>query len=133
MKQSLLLIAIASSLVFTPSCKDVDASDTPSQEMLRDSLFRNYPTIASISLGVEGRSDLTVTIGDPVLYAASDDKKKKEADEIGHMALRIFGKDNFLEKGKLVISKDQKNKKIDPPDGITIPIDIEGMKKAGKQ
>jgi hypothetical protein len=46
--------------------------------------------------------------------------------------VRICGKDNFLESGSLIVTADIHNTSEAPADGIKVPIDFAGLKKAAQ-
>jgi len=129
MKKIFIPFIIASAAAFS-SCQD-ETSYTPQIEQMRDSLFHNYPTtVASITIKVEDKTDLKVVLGGQTLYAKAAENKAKMAEEVGYMAARIFGKDSYLRTGSLIITKDERNVAVAPPDGIATPIDLEGIKKS---
>ena len=85
--------------------------------------------MASITIKVADKTQLKVVLGGASLYATDAAKKQQMAGELGQMALRIFGKDSYLKTGTLVITKDEQNSSESPADGVSTPIDIEGLKK----
>ena len=129
MKRVFSIVIVAAALFAIPSCKEVVETDRPQMQALSDSIFHTYNTVGSVYIVPDDRSHLKVVLGDAQLYKAGDDKKKMVAEEIGRMAIFIFGKDNYLHDGKLIITKDLKNHSGEPADGIAVPIDITGLKK----
>lgn len=123
--KSLFFVVIAGIFAVTMlGCKD-DASYMPQIEQMKDSVFNTYPTVGAITIKVENRSFLKVVLGDANLYKAGPEVKQKEANELGLMASRIFGKGNELRTGTLIVTKDVKNSSEQPADGIATPINIE--------
>jgi hypothetical protein len=49
---------------------------------------------------------------------------------MGAMANRIFGKNNKLEHGKIVVTKNETNHEAQPSDGLTSQMDFTSIKKA---
>jgi hypothetical protein len=116
-------------IVAASSCKDED-TDMAHMTQLQDSINTHYPTAQGIHINPEDRENLIVVLGDLTLYPASADVKQREATDIGKMAVSIFGKDSYLRKGKLVVTKDIHNTSNEPADGITVNINIDSLKKA---
>jgi hypothetical protein len=130
MKKLLPLVFIA--FVATMfSCKDRTENDGKTL-IIQDSLINIFPTWQALKIKVsEDRSQMDVIIGDATFYNASPEVKNQKAMELGKMVLRIYGKDSYLEKGRLVVTKDIHNNSETPADGIAIPINFAEMKKAG--
>lgn len=130
MKETSLILLILIAALAVPSCKNMEeGTDMVQIQQLKDTVFKSYPTVASIFVDVAERKDLVVVLGDAKLYKMPIDAQQHEANEIGILTLRLFGKDNSLEKGKLIVTKDLKNSKENPDDGIIIPINIDSLKK----
>jgi hypothetical protein len=72
---------------------------------------------------------MTIIVGDLKFYAASPEEKAQKAEELGKMIMRIYGKGNYLKEGTLIVTKDIRNESEAPADGISTPIDFEGLKK----
>lgn len=142
-----VMVAIS---VLTSSCGDVDEANMRHIEAMRDTIFKTFPTVASITIRVEDAENLHVTLGDAHLYAASDNAKKKEANKIGRMALGIFGKKepqkgndfmamlrrrifgggNMLQNGKLTITKNEHTEEEYPADGISVDINLDSLRQS---
>jgi|GEM_PF-1137544 len=130
MKSIIIIALLAVTIGFAIGCKNMEeGSDMAGIQQMKDSVFAQYPNVASIYVDVKERTDLVVVFGDAVLYQASDEKKTQIANSVGMMALRLFGKDNQLEKGRLIITKDAKNSTENPTDGIVEKINIDSLKK----
>jgi hypothetical protein len=118
---SLVLLSVMS------ACQD-EASYMPQIEQMKDSIFNAYPTVGAITIKVEDKTNLKVVLGDERLYGAAAEARQKEANELGLMAIRIFGKDSHLRAGALIVTKDMKNNSEKPADGIVTPINIDSLK-----
>ena len=126
----LVFVVLAALSVF--SCKD-DESDAVQMTQLKDSIFAAYPTtVACVNMHVAGKTDLNIVLGGAELYKSAAAKKEQMANEIGLMALRIFGKDSYLKNGKLTLTKDERNTSENPADGISANIDLERLKASAK-
>ncbi len=111
------------------ACGDRTANDGKTN-IIRDSMVNLLPNYRAVHINVsEDRSELTVVVADTKFYPASAEERSKKAEELGKMILRIYGKDNYLQKGSLVLTKDINNTSDAPADGIKTPIDFEGLKK----
>jgi len=130
MKELSLTVFILTAIIAFSSCNDED-TDMAHMTQLQDSINRYYPTAEAIHINPEDRENLIVVLGDTRLYAAPEDVKQHEATDIGRMAIGIWGKDGYLKKGKLVVTKDTHNTSNEPADGITVGINIDSLKKAG--
>lgn len=127
--KKLILPALLGLIVAVSSCKD-EALYTQEMNNMRDSIFQAYPTtVASISMQVEDKTRLKVVLGGNNLYASANEKKEQMANDLGAMAVRIFGKDSYLKTGILIITKDERNTSLTPADGVSANMDIEAMKK----
>jgi hypothetical protein len=90
-----------------------------------------FPTFRALHIDLnEDWTEITVVIGDPNFYGASAEEKNKKAEELGKMIVRIYGTENYLDKGTLVVTKDVNNTSNTPADGISVPIDLKALKKA---
>jgi len=128
MKKLLVFIFIGL-IAALPSCKEMNDNDGKTQ-IVQDSLINVFPTWQALKIKVDdNRTQMNVIIGDATFYNASADVKNQKAVELGKMILRIYGKDNYLEKGNLVVTKDIHNTSETPADGISIPINFTEMKK----
>ncbi|MCD6011946.1 MAG: hypothetical protein K0Q79_1808 [Flavipsychrobacter sp.] len=132
MKNILSLCASVVLFTFLFSCKDVPdlRGRTP---ILNDSIRTTnmFPTFRALHIDLnEDWTEITVVIGDPNFYGASAEEKNKKAEELGKMIVRIYGTENYLDKGTLVVTKDVNNTSNTPADGISVPIDLKALKKA---
>ena len=123
-----VLITLSLSTVML-SCKEVSDNDGKTL-IIQDSLNKVLPTWQALKIKVEDdRKQMTIIVGDAQFYASSADVKSKKADDLGKMVLRIYGKENYLEKGNLIVTKDIHNTSESPVDGINTPIDFTALKK----
>ncbi len=129
MKYLLAVLVIAGTLITAPSCKEMNDNDGKTQ-VVQDSLINILPTWQALNIEVSNdRSQMDLVVGDASFYKASDEVKKQKALDLGRMILRIYGPNNYLEKGTLTVTRDVHNKSNAPADGIKVPIDIAALKK----
>ena len=129
MKKLFLPIAIIAVIGVVSSCKD-ETSYMPQEAQMKDSIFKAYPTtVASIWIHVTDKTQIDIVLGGRKLYATGAAQKQQMANELGFMALRIFGKDSYLKTGKLVITKDEQNSVDNPADGISTNINLDSLTK----
>lgn len=126
-----LLAAAAIGALLCSSCKEeADANDGKTL-VIQDSLSTVLPTWQALKVKLENKSHMNVIVGDAKLYTATPEEKAKKAEELGKMILRIYGKNNLLEDGNLVVTKNVRNQSETPEDGISTPIPFAELKKAG--
>lgn len=129
MKKTLCLGLLALFFFAMFSCKEVN--NAGKSRILEDSMVKVFPAYQSLHIELNSdETEITVVVGDQQFYPASAEEKSKKADELGRMIVRIYGKENYLNKGTLIATKDPRNTSIAPSDGIATPMDIEGLKKA---
>lgn len=126
------IIAALSLYIGASSCKDAESSNMKYIEQMKDSVFHNYAHVASVTIEVKEGSLLNITLGDAALYKGTDADRQKTANELGMMALRIFPKDNTLDKGRMIVSDDEKNVLTDESKGKTTAINLDSLRKSGK-
>lgn len=131
------VIAILFSVAFMSSCaiKEQKRIDMTQVTQIEDSIPNIVPGVRSIHT-IQKDDDLSkviIIVGAPSFYGAADDKKQQAAVNTGRMLLHVLGSDASITSAMLVITKkDQDAGTQVPPDGISLPIDIEAMKKTGK-
>jgi hypothetical protein len=128
--RSVFLSLLAVVLVFSMHSCDRIGDISGKSQIVKDSLVNIFPTwqSAKITIG-DNNTSMSVVIGDATFYNAPDDVKKAKAVELGKMVLRICGKENFLEKGELIVTADIRNISASPTDGKVVPIDFTALKK----
>jgi len=129
MKLKAICIAAAVIPIFLmASCQD-ETSYMPQISQMKDSIFKAYPTtVASITIKVEDKTRLNVVLGGAELYKQPADKRQQMGNDLGLMAIRIFGKDSYLKIGKLMVTADERNSSEAPADAITSDINIDSLK-----
>lgn len=133
MKKLLIAFLFAGAIASMNACKEAP-DNSGKTTVIEDSLNTVLPTWNALHIKVsEDNRDMNIIIGDPVFYSASPEAKAQKTGELAKMILRIYGPNNELEKGTLVVTKDIHNKGEQPKDGITIPIDFAALKKAEGQ
>lgn len=127
MKAILSVIAVV--FMFTLySCNEMDVDGK--SRVVQDSLANIFPRWQALKIKIgDNNTTMLIVMGDATFYNASKEEQARKAEELGRMILRIFGKGNFLEKGTLIVTADIHNTSETPPDGISIPIDFEALKK----
>jgi len=116
-------------IIFFAACKDDEGSHMAYMEKIKDTVFKSYPTVAGVTVKVsDDGKEISIVLGDKHLYNASPETQQKEANDVAAMALNIFGKDNLLKKGTVIISKDEKNEQPAATDSKTIIINLDSLK-----
>jgi len=129
MNKILLTVSAFIAIACASSCQD-ETSYTPQITAMQDSIFKAYPaTVAAIHINVENKTKLRIVLGGEQLYKSTADERQKMANDLGMMAVRIFGKDSYLHTGALVLTKDEHNTSDAPTDGVTSGINIDSLKK----
>lgn len=113
-------------------CKEAPESNMLYIEQMKDSIFKAYPTVASVTIEVNDDNKLAITVGDKHLFQKDDAKRQQTALEMGAMALRIFPKNSDLAKGELIISDDEKSVNIDKNAAKISAINIDSLRKSMK-
>jgi hypothetical protein len=126
MKKILCLTAFGATLLFA-SCKE-EMSYSSKMPALRDSIFAAYPSVASVIINVQNH-DMAIALGSKQLAEKSTTEKQKTIEDVGRMALRIFGPENRISAGKVIITPNEDNDKPDPADGTSASLSIETLKK----
>lgn len=129
MKRLFLLSVFAALMLAMFSCNEMNDNNGKTL-ILKDSLVNVLPTYEAVHIKVNDDHDfMLIVVGDVTFYKASPEEKTRKAEEVGKMVLRIYGKDNYLKKGSLIVTKDNRNTSDNPADGISTPIDFEALKK----
>lgn len=118
--------------VFTFSACDGGHDNDGKTNVINDSISNIFPSCQAFHANIyDNREGINIVLGDLTFYKASEEERKRKADELAKMILRIYGKDNYLKRGTLIVTKDIRNTSEAPTDGITTPIPITELKKAG--
>ncbi len=128
----ILPIAMAAVYIMTAACADPNESNMQYIGQMKDSIFKAYPTVASITIEIKDKRALDITIGDRHLFKADASKQQQEATEMGIMAVHLFPKNTDIDKGTLVISDDEKSTVVDRTAAKIIPINIDSLRKSNK-
>lgn len=128
--KSILKITIAvTTLFFAASCSNNAGNMTKMAEM-KDSIFAAYPTVAAVTINVENDNELVIALGSQDLYVQDEVKRQSVADEMGAMAIRLFGKDNKLEHGKILVTQNEANQDPAPANALVSQMDFVTLKRA---
>ena len=131
--KNILAIAVACIYIIGTGCKDTSESNMQYIGEMKDSIFKAYPTVASITIEIKDGKMLDVTLGDVQLFKAGDAKRQQTANEMGAMALRIFpNKGNDIDKAEIVVSDDEKNVTIDRSTAKITGVNIDSLRKSMK-
>lgn len=129
MKQTLLLLLLAISTGLLPSCKEVNTEGKA--QVLQDSMINIFPNWQALKVWVDdNNTEIDVVMCDKSMYSAPAAEQKQKADALAKMIVRIYGMENYLTTGKLILTMDANNTAKAPADGVTILMDIAAEKKA---
>jgi hypothetical protein len=127
MIKSILSFAIITAVFI--SCKD-DSQPNNYEEQLKDSIFKTYSYVASVTIKVNPDHDkLEVILGAPALHDKSENDRQKVGDEIALMALHIFDKDYNFNDASLMVSTDKTSEFPAASTIVTTKINIDSLKK----
>ncbi len=129
MKIGIKTAIVAAIIALTASCSN-DPGNMKTMAIMKDSIFAAYPSVAAVLINVENDNNLVLTIGSQDLYAQDEVKRLAVANEMGAMALRLFGKDNKLEHGKILVTSNEANQEPAPADALVSQIDFVTLKRA---
>lgn len=104
-KHPLLYLSLAA-CGFMASCKEAGDNQANNARM-KDSIFRRYAMVSSITVDVKNNEDVNIVLGSPQLHNSPDEEKQKLADEIGLITVAIYQEGNWLKKGTLAIVKQE--------------------------
>ena len=100
------------------------------EEQLKDSIFKKYATVASVTIKINPDHDkLEVILGDPKLHSQSDNDRQQVGNEIATLALHIFNKDYNFNEASLMVSTDKTSQFPDASTIVTTRINIDSLKK----
>jgi len=128
MKKLLVPLVVLLVIAAMSACND-EETDSQNVQQLYDSIGVYYPTAQAIRINPLDRENLIVVLGDLSLYNAPPEVRQSAATKIGTIAVGLWGKHSYLKKGSLVITRDLRNEKNDPSDGIATPINIDSLRK----
>lgn len=109
------------------SCKEVAESHMKEMVQMRDSVFKNYPSVAAVTINVQDNKRIIFTFGSRKLAGAGEAQRQQMAAELGAMTLRMFGKNSGIEEEKLIITPDEQNDQAEPADGIVTTFNIDSL------
>ena len=123
------LIAISISAFW--GCKEQADVSMEQIHHLQDTVAKVIPGITAIDIKVTGQKELKVIIGDASLYGKSQDAQKYAAYKAGEHAMLIFGEENPVKSGTLIITKENRQSAwdTDPADGIKIDMKLDSLKE----
>jgi hypothetical protein len=128
------LINSALALIFFTccfGCKETGPNDANLRKM-QDTLFKLYPTVNRVSVEVKENQDVEITLGDAQLYNAPEAERQKITDEIAALTVKVFEKDNFLEKGTVIFVKEENTIDVKEADKKKYDMHIEKLLPVGK-
>lgn len=108
--------------------KEQKALTTDQIHKIEDGIPKIIPSVTLINTRQgEDHSKVTIILGDPTFYAASDADKQKKAIELGKLVLETAGVENSLHDGKVIITKDIQNQSESPADGIILNMKLDSL------
>jgi|GEM_PF-2001730 len=129
MKHTLIVISLVSTTLLC-SCKERFMPTAEQENRAADSIRARYSLTGNIMVKVNDEDNsMVITIADPTLYASPAANKKSVADVAGAIALRVFGKDNLVDKGDVIFTRDKNNSTLKPIDGVVTEINTDSLKK----
>lgn len=129
MKLGIKTAVVAAMLALTTSCSN-NAGNMKTMAIMKDSIFAAYPTVAAVVVNVQNDNNLVIAIGSQDLYSADDVKRQQVANDMAAMALRLFGKENKLEHGKILVTNNEMNQEAEPSDALVSQMDFVSAKRA---
>lgn len=128
MKKIITSCIAAAAILFAVSSCNTNAGNMTQMGQLKDTIFAHYPTIAAVLVNVEDDNTLVLAIGSQDLYNADDLRRQNVANDIGGMAMRIFGKDNKLEHGTILVTANEANQEPRPAGALVSQMDFVTLK-----
>ena len=112
-------------------CKETTEVTMQQIHQLQDSIPKFIPAITAIDVKVEHQSELKVIISNVPFYTGSPEQMYKAATKIGETAMMLFGADNTLKSGKLIITKENRQSAWDkdPADGIVVDMKLDSLRE----
>jgi len=118
-------------LILLSACNDQEESNMPQIARMQDTVLKIYANTSQVTVGVKYHTDLSVVVWDDKLYNGDDAARQQRANEVGALAITIFGKDTKLEKGHFAVVKStEKNAVPDEANTKGCNINIDSLKKA---
>jgi hypothetical protein len=114
-------------------CKEYKPIDMNQVTQLEDTILKSQLIPGTSSIHTLQDADYTkvkVIIGNVSLYSAGTDAKQNAAIKVGTALLHILGPDNNLSSATLVITKEVRKDVDNPPDGISLDMKFDSLKKA---
>ena len=128
--RNITLLSFAA-LTFLSACQDGEESNMAEIARMQDTVLKLYANTSQVTVGVKYHTDLSVVVWDDKLYNGTDQERQQRANEVGNLALTVFGKDNKLEKGRFAVVKStEKNAVPDESVEKGCNINIDSLKKA---
>lgn len=121
-----IVLALATTIA---ACKEGNADNQPYMEQMKDSIFKAYPTVNSVTVDLKDGNELNVVLGDAHMFTANAATRQHTANSIGMMALRMFPANSALSNGTLYISKDEKSVDVDKSQAAQSVINIDSLRK----
>jgi len=130
-KKLLALLGIAFSAFVFFSCKEITEVSMEQIHQLQDSVARIVPGAGAVDIKVVGQTELKVIVSAPAFCAESPDKIKMAALKTGEKAMLVFGPDNAIKTGKLILTKENRQSAWDkdPADGIVTDMKIDSLRE----
>ena len=131
MRKQILLLATCLVITTLQACQE-SASNMQYIQQMKDSILKTYPTVNSVTIEVNEGTVLNIALGDAHLYNAADTTRQRVGNELGNMALRLFPKTTMLDKGMLMVTKDETNTSINPAGSKSSGINLDSLRQHSK-
>ncbi|MBS1773766.1 MAG: hypothetical protein JST82_12980 [Bacteroidetes bacterium] len=103
MKYTILCMMSIAALNLT-SCKETDGlKNDATNEKMRDTLNKLYPSLLEGQVGVEVHDfhDVNILLGDKQLFEKTEEEKAAIVKTISELTYQMYNDNNYLEKGKI--------------------------------
>jgi hypothetical protein len=133
MKIQIAVLMTISCLLLTvfQGCKEVADVNMEQIHRLQDSVSHDIPGVTAIDIKVAEQTQLKVIIGNPSFYNMDAATRQKAAVRLGEQAMLVFGADNGVKSGKLIITRESRNSAWDkdPADGEVMDMKLDSLKE----
>lgn len=112
-------------------CREQQRINMNQVARIEDSIPHIVPGARSIhTLQDDDYSKVTIIVGSPSFYKASDADKQQVAIRVGTMLMDVLGAGNSISTGTLILTQKDSNLNEVPADGIALDMKADSIKKA---
>ena len=104
-----------------------DASHMQEMSAMKDSIFKAYPNVGAVTINIQDRELLIVTLGSKGLSRVDGTRRTAIAGNIGAMALRMMGSNSGLKREKLILTPNERNDVAEPADGVVTALSLDSL------